>query len=120
MKRLIAISIFALTAFAGSVSADFVRIENERAFRQAVEGKTLARPLVRLQVGTDGSIIGKGAKWKVSGNWTWRDGFFCRSLVWGGTDLGHNCQEVRIKGSKIRFTSDLGRGAYADFRINGD
>ncbi len=97
--------------------ADFTRINDESAFRQAIAGKTLTRPLVRLTVLPNGEITGRGVRWDVQGSWSWRDGFFCRDLNRGGTDLGFNCQEVRISGSKVRFTSDKGAGDSADFRL---
>jgi hypothetical protein len=38
-------------------------------------------------------------------------------LVWGGDDLGYNCQEVKTNGSQLRITSDKGTGDSADFRL---
>jgi hypothetical protein len=97
--------------------ADFAKVEDERTFREIVAGKKLTRPLVELQVTQDGAIMGRGMTWDVTGNWTWKDGYFCRDLVWGGDALGYNCQEVRVNGGKIRFTSDRGAGDSADFRL---
>ena len=82
-----------------------------------MSGKTLTRPLVRLNVADNGTIEGMGARWEITGNWSWKDGFFCRDLNWGGDDIGYNCQEVRTNGKRIRFTSDKGSGDYADFRL---
>ena len=82
-----------------------------------VTGKVLTRPLVNLTVTPDGRIEGMGLRWEVTGEWTWRDGFFCRSLFWGGDDLGYNCQEVRAYGGRLRFTSDQGAGRSAVFRL---
>ncbi len=42
---------------------------------------------------------------------------FCRDLFWGARDLGYNCQQVDVNGSRIRFTSDRGRGDSAVFRL---
>ncbi len=98
-------------------SAEFTRVEDRDAFVGLIEGKTLTRPFVRLQVSPQGDISGRGMRWDVDGDWTWQDGFFCRDLFWGGDDLGYNCQEVRANGQKIRFTSDRGSGDFADFRL---
>lgn len=108
------------TIAAGPAAAEFERVEDAQRFRSLVEGKTLTRPLVQLRVTTDGEISGTGAAWPVEGRWVWQDGYFCRDLVWGGSDLGYNCQEVRANGGKIRFTSDRGTGDYADFRLRAD
>lgn len=102
---------------AGPVRAELAEIRNESAFREAVVGKVLTLPLVRLQVRSDGTIVGTGAARRVVGNWDWRDGYFCRVLKWGSRDLGHNCQQVGFVGEKLRFTSDRGAGDFADFRV---
>lgn len=98
-------------------SAELKRIDNKSEFVQLVQGKTLSRPLVRLNVSPDGSISGRGVTWDVTGSWSWKNGFFCRDLNWGGDDLGYNCQEVRANGNDLRFTSDQGAGESADFRL---
>jgi hypothetical protein len=107
----------ALVSLATAAHADFQKVESQADFVSAVNGKTLTRPMVKLQVSPAGSISGKGALWDVSGEWSWQGGYFCRSLNWGGDDLGYNCQEVKVQGSKIRFTSDKGSGDSADFSL---
>lgn len=110
----------ALSAYlsAGAAQAEFAKINDENQFRTIVSGKTLTRPFIELEVTSSGTIRGRGARWDVTGSWVWQDGYFCRDLFWGGDDLGYNCQEVAVKDGRIRFTSDKGRGASADFRLN--
>ncbi|TMV04831.1 dihydrodipicolinate reductase [Ruegeria sediminis] len=110
----------ALLILAAPASAELAQIRDEATFRQIVTGKTLTRPLIRLQVLPGGRITGTGAAREVAGSWTWRDGYFCRDLIWGGRNLGYNCQEVRAASGTIRFTSDRGKGDYADFRLRGN
>lgn len=98
-------------------AAEFARITERAEFVAAVEGKRLTRALVDLRVSASGVISGKGAVWDVTGNWDWQGGYFCRSLIWGGDDLGYNCQEVSRDGSKLRFTSDKGTGQSATFTL---
>ena len=102
---------------AAPAKADFEKVTDRNQFLELVDGKTLSRPLVKLRVAPDGRITGRGARWDVTGEWRWRDGFFCRDLYWGGDALGYNCQEVRPNGNRIRFTSDQGQGDSADFRL---
>ncbi|MEM7318465.1 MAG: dihydrodipicolinate reductase [Pseudomonadota bacterium] len=102
---------------AGMASAEFAKVSDEAEFKAIVDGKTLTRPMVNLQVSSAGEITGKGLVWPVNGSWTWQNGYFCRDLNWGGDNLGYNCQEVRVKEGRIRFTSDQGRGPYADFQL---
>ena len=108
---LAASAVLALSAL--PAAAEYARIQSKSDFVAAVNGKKLTRPLVNLQVTSGGVISGKGAVWEVTGTWTWKDGFFCRTLVWGGKDLGYNCQVVMRDGAKIRFTSDKGTGESA-------
>ena len=105
-------------AMVTAVSAEQSRISSKADFVRLIDGKTLTRPLIKLQVTPTGSIKGKGARWAITGNWRWKDGYFCRDLNWGGDDLGYNCQAVSVRGNKIRFQSDKGTGDYADFRLN--
>jgi hypothetical protein len=107
----------ALLCLGTSAHADFTKITRADKFRAAVTGKVLTRPLIRLEVSPDGNISGTGAMRAVQGRWSWRGGFFCRDLRWGDREIAYNCQEVRLNGSKIRFTSDKGRGDFADFRL---
>jgi len=102
---------------AGAVQAEFAKVNDVNQFKSIVSGKTLTRPLIRLEVTPAGVIRGTGVRWDVTGNWSWRDGYFCRDLYWGGDDLGYNCQEVAVKDGRIRFTSDRGRGASAVFAL---
>jgi hypothetical protein len=106
-----------VSVLAGPALADFAKISDEYQFVEVVDGKTLTRPLIKLEVDPSGGISGMGARWEVTGNWSWRDGYFCRDLNWGGSDLGYNCQEVQVRNDRIRFTSDRGNGDSATFRL---
>ena len=118
MPNRIAMTIAALAIVAPQIAAaELKRIDNRSEFVQLVEGKTLSRPLVRLTVTPDGQIAGRGATWDVIGTWSWKDGYFCRDLNWGGDDLGYNCQAVLANGSEMRFIADQGAGEAADFRL---
>ena len=108
----------ALMLLAGpSFAANYTKISDKAEFLKLVQGKTLTRPLVKLEVSSAGSITGKGASWDVNGKWTWDNGYFCRNINWGGTELGYNCQEVGLSNGKMRFTSDQGRGQSAEFKL---
>lgn len=98
-------------------AAEYSMVQDKASFVKLVGGKTLTRPLVKLRVASNGRISGKGATWDVSGSWKWKNGYFCRTLAWGGDDLGYNCQQVKASGNKIRFTSDRGAGDSAEFRL---
>ena len=107
----------AALVLASPVLADYEKVTTKDNFMALMAGKSLTRPLVNLQVTPDGRISGKGAAWAVSGQWQWKSGFLCRSLEWGGDDLGYNCQSIEADGAKVRITSDKGTGDSAVFRL---
>lgn len=106
----IAIALSASAAFAEG----FDKINDRDTFVSVISEKKLTRLGIRLTVTPNGQILGKAFGRSVTGAWQWRSGYFCRDLYWGKRDLGANCQEVKVQGRTIRFTSDRGSGDYAD------
>lgn len=95
----------------------FEPVTDGAQFRQLVYGNQLTRLGISLEVNADGRITGRGMGRDVSGQWQWRDGYFCRSLYWGTRDLGTDCQAVLREGDELRFVTERGAGIHADFRI---
>jgi hypothetical protein len=108
-------ALLALT-MAAPAAADFARVDDREEFISIVNGRDLTRLGINLKVGP-GEIAGSAFGTPVSGEWTWRDGYFCRSLFWGEQDLGDNCQAVDLRGDTIRFTSDRGNGQSAELTL---
>lgn len=103
----------------GPAFADgFQRVEDEGGFLSLVTDRELKRLGIRLKVLQDGRIAGRAFGQKVTGEWDWQSGFFCRDLAVGGEPLEYNCQLVQVKGRTMRFTTDRGAGVYADLRLH--
>lgn len=117
MRKFAVLTLLAFGFGATSALAEFAKVQDQSQFVTLIAGKTLTRPFVRLEVSPGGQISGIGAAWAVTGNWSWREGYFCRDLFWGGDALGYNCQEVQVRDGRIKFTSDKGRGDSAEFRL---
>ena len=117
MMRLVTGFTLAILFGAAPAYADFQPIQEERIFRALVEGRELTRFGVRLQVLPQGQITGRGFGMRVGGEWEWRDGYFCRTLVFGQSGDPYNCQLVLQDGDTLRFISDQGQGDQADLRI---
>ncbi len=113
MKSIILICI---CVFCATSAAAFERVTDRSAFAALMAGYDIKRALVRLNVSQDGQITGRGFGRAITGEWDWRDGYFCRSMNWGREPLPYNCQAVYADGMTIRFRSDKGTGDYADFR----
>ncbi len=117
--RKLALAVLATLACTGSVQADLElnKITDRQDFERLVVGKELTIFGIRVKVTPSGEIDGRAYGRDVSGRWQWKDGYFCRDLYWGKRDLGPNCQEVRVDGNTVRFTSDKGTGRFADLTM---
>ena len=104
-----------LTASGAFAEPKVITTSNE--FIELVTDNKLTRPFITLKVSSNGEIHGKGAFSKITGAWLWEDGYFCRSLRWGRTDLDYNCQRVISDGNQLTFTSDRGQGDSASFTL---
>ena len=102
---------------ASLVSASETTITNRSDFENLVIDKKLERFLISLSVSNDGKIKGSAAGRKVTGDWDWIDGFFCRTLLWGARELKYNCQIVTFDGRRLRFIAHKGRGKSASFQL---
>lgn len=115
MRMIPVLALFLLLG--GPAVAESQRIESRDAFVSLVKDRALTRLGITLSVRPDGSITGRAFGKPVKGDWSWRQGFFCRSLYFGEQSLGDNCQVVEKRGSSLRFTADQGAGDYADLRL---
>lgn len=106
-----------LAAPVATPAAAFERITDAGDFSRTVVGRDLTRFGIRLQVTPEGGIEGRGFGYPVTGEWRWENGFFCRDMDWGGTEIEYNCQAVLREGNRVRFISDRGQGDSADFRL---
>lgn len=98
-------------------SQEFQTVREQSRFVELVAGKQLTRFGISLNVTPDGEIRGRAFGRPVTGRWQWSDGYFCRDLFYGERDLGANCQEVKVNGRTVRFTSDRGQGIFADLTL---
>ena len=101
-----------------AVAGDFARVSGRDSFVALVSGHEPAVPLfgISLSVGASGQITGKAQGAEVTGEWTWKDDLFCRTMRWSDTDLPPNCQTVEVQdGTRVRFTADEGQGKSAVF-----
>ena len=94
------------------------RVESRDDFVRLVAERDLKRFGIRLNVSPGGEITGRAFGKPVTGQWRWAEGYFCRDLKFGQTDLGPNCQVVERRGGSLRFIADKGRGDHADLRLD--
>lgn len=99
----------------------FEQVTRAAHFTSLIEDRRLSRFGIRLEVlpvrADAGHIRGRAFGYDVTGDWQWRNGYFCREMDWGGTEIEHNCQAVLRDGNSLRFVSDRGQGEHADFRL---
>lgn len=119
MLRLFAVLV-ALTAALPAAADGFEPVKDKTRFLDLIKDRVLRIGLYNLSLNVlpDGRIDGSAMGWKITGNWAWKDGYFCREMDWSGMEIGYNCQLVEAQGAeKVRFTVDQGRGDSAVFRL---
>jgi len=109
----------ALTLGGAAHAQGLQRVSDQATFEAALAGKQLRLGLfgVALTVGTDGTITGRATGSDVTGTWSWQDGFFCREMMWGDTEIPYDCQSVEIGGGQVRFVAERGAGDDATFNL---
>ncbi|MDP3195981.1 dihydrodipicolinate reductase [Tabrizicola sp.] len=118
MLRLCIALMFALPSAAAAEG--FTPVKDKNRFLDIVQDRELRIGLYNLSLNVlpDGRIDGSALGWKITGNWSWKDGYFCREMDWSGTPISYNCQLVEADGvQKLRFTVDQGKGDSATFRL---
>jgi len=123
MVRLVALVIaltVAATTAAPAAAEIFVPVKEKARFLDLVKDRQLRIGLYNLSLNVlpDGRIDGSALGWRITGRWTWKDGYFCREMDWSGMAIDFNCQLVEAAGvDRMRFTVDQGRGDSATFRL---
>jgi hypothetical protein len=103
-----------------ALAEDFVPVREKGPFLDLIKDRDLKIGLYNLSLSLmpDGRIDGTAMGWKISGSWSWKDGYFCREMDWSGMVIDYNCQLVEVYGvEKLRFTVDQGRGDSAVFKL---
>ncbi len=98
----------------------FEAVRDKDAFLSLLKDKVLRMGIynLTLNVRPDGKINGSALGWEISGNWSWKDGYFCRDMDWSGYPIEYNCQLVEVRENReMRFTEDRGAGDSASFRL---
>lgn len=103
-----------------AMAEDYKPVMEKSEFLKLIAGKELRNGLYDLSLflTPDGQIKGDALGWKITGTWSWKDGYFCREMDWEGYAIPYNCQLVEIRsGRDLRFTVDRGAGNSAAFRL---
>ncbi|MFS4438838.1 dihydrodipicolinate reductase [Paracoccaceae bacterium GXU_MW_L88] len=103
-------------AMAGTAAAQQA-VQDRTSFFSLVEGKTLTRFGVSLNVLADGRITGSAFGGDVGGSWSWDGPYFCRELIFSGDSLGYDCQTVTLSDNRLTFQAEQGQGDTATLAI---
>lgn len=120
MRTASSLLIAVLLATTPALAEEFSAIKDKNSFLNLVKDRELRIGMygLTLKVLPDGRIEGSALGRDVTGKWAWKDGYFCREMLWGKREIPYNCQLVEAQGESVmRFTVDQGRGDSADFRL---
>jgi hypothetical protein len=112
--------VFTLATALPASAEGFLTVTDKTRFLDLVQNRELRIGLYDLSISVlpDGRIAGSALGWEITGQWAWKDGYFCREMDWSGTPISYNCQLVEAEGAeKLRFTVDQGKGDSATFRL---
>lgn len=120
LRQIALLCILTLAAPPLAAAEDFKPVKEKDRFLDLIKDRELRIGLYNLSINVlpDGRIDGSAMGWGITGQWTWKDGYFCREMDWSGMEIDYNCQLVEAQGAeKLRFTVDQGRGDSATFRL---
>ncbi|MFN6008153.1 MAG: dihydrodipicolinate reductase [Paracoccaceae bacterium] len=109
-----------MTIAVPAAAESFEPVKEKTRFLDLIKDRELRIGLYNLSLNVlpDGSIDGSAMGWKITGSWSWKDGYFCREMDWSGMEIGFNCQLVEAEGAeRMRFTVDQGKGDSATFKL---
>jgi hypothetical protein len=103
-----ALGLFAMTGASALAGSGFKRITSESELNQLVVGKKMFLDKNYLTIKKNGSLSGEFGGKTLKGNWAWRDGYWCRTLLTHSKDT--DCQVFEIEGNQLRGTRERGNG----------
>lgn len=113
-------TVLMLAAPVAAAANEFEPIKDRDDFLSLVQNRELRIGVYNLSINLspDGQIKGSALGWKITGTWSWQDGYFCREMDWSGMEIDYNCQLVEASGAeRMRFTVDRGAGDSATFKL---
>lgn len=120
MIRIFAAAMAGLFVALPAMAEGYSPIRDKGQFLKLLQGRELRIGMydLTLKVMPDGRIEGSALGTDVAGEWAWKDGYFCRQMMWGSREIPYNCQLVEAQGDGVmRFTVDQGRGLSAAFKL---
>lgn len=93
-------------------NVEFERIASKEQYLELVAGRVAQMKGSNFSstAFADGTMKGGGGDRKLSGTWTWEDGFFCREGTIGSDVLKRDCQIIEISGDTLKVKRNRGEG----------
>ncbi len=99
--------------------ADWNRIDDTKELKRYVVGKAFETSDKRawFKVNSNGTLSGGFKKAKLTGKWTFKNGFFCSTdRMLGGKRQKSDCAVLRVKGRALESARSKGKGRVAKYR----
>lgn len=100
-----------LACVAAPAFADFVRITSLDEQKSFIGKKHVSPDGHWVRWKRNGKMDGRLASGeKMKGEYSWQDGYMCRTLTAGNRDFGYDCLLVEVDGKTVRVTAKQGSG----------
>jgi len=105
---IVALTLSAMLATSTLAGSGFKPITTESEFNQLVVGKKMNFNQNFFTIKKNGSLRGNFGGKALKGNWAWREGYWCRTLVTHSKNT--DCQLWEVEGNQFRVTRERGNG----------
>ncbi|GGB07347.1 hypothetical protein [Allosediminivita pacifica] len=83
----------------------------EAKFIARVTDRPLRAEGICFTIRSDGGMTGEIDGVPLAGQWIWRDALFFHWAALGGEELGSDCELIEVRGNRMRYIREEGRGA---------
>jgi len=108
-----------LLLFPTQALADWNRIDDTKELKRYVVGKAFetANKRAWFQIDKNGTLRGGFKKARLTGKWTFQNGFLCSTdRVLGGKKQKSDCAVLRVNGRALESVRSKGKGRTAKYR----
>lgn len=117
LGKIVCATVFGIILATGATASEFKRIETKAEYLNVVAGKRMVAEWGWVTAAADGNLTGKVNGQAAQGKWDWKNGFWCRTISFGSTNMPRNCQAIFVSGDNLVSIRDKGQGKQTRMKI---